>query len=54
MRDIAELLERKRALLDLRQNAEPEQLAKIEHDLRDIDETLTRLESKEAPPTAPR
>jgi hypothetical protein len=54
MRDIAALLERKRALLDLRQKAEAEQLAKIEHDLREIDKTLTCLESKEAPSTAPR
>jgi hypothetical protein len=38
MRDIAELLERKRAVLDLGQKAEAELLAKNEQDLREIDE----------------
>jgi hypothetical protein len=54
MRDIAELLERKRKLLDRRQEVGPEHLAALEHELHEIDEALTRLESKEAPPTAPR
>ena len=54
MYDVAELLERKRRLLDRRQDAGSESLAAVEHELRQIDEALTRLELKEAPPTAPR
>jgi hypothetical protein len=54
MRDIAELLERKRKLLDRRQQVGPEHLAAVEHELQKIDEALTRLESKEALPTVPR
>jgi hypothetical protein len=38
---------------DVRQKAEPEQLAKIENDLREIDKTLTGLQSKKVPPNAP-
>jgi len=53
MRDIAELLERKRKLLDRRQAVGPEHLAAVERELQEIDQALTRLESKEAPPTAP-
>ena len=53
MRHIAELLERKRMLLDRRREADPEQLAEIERDLKEIDRTLSRLELEEAPPTAP-
>jgi hypothetical protein len=53
MCDVAELLERKRMLLDRRQEARPEELAAVDHELQEIDEALTRLESKEAPPTAP-
>jgi hypothetical protein len=53
MLDVAELLERKRTLLDLRQEAEPEHRAAVERELQKIDEALTRLESKETPPTAP-
>jgi hypothetical protein len=53
MDDIAELLERKRKLLDRRQEAGYEHLAAVEHELQEIDEALTRLELKEAPPTAP-
>jgi len=54
MYDIAELLERKRKLLDRRQDAGSEHLAAVEHELQEIDEALTRLELREAPPTAPR
>jgi hypothetical protein len=54
MYDIAELLERKRKLLDRRQEAGYEYLAAVERELQQIDEVLTRLESTEAPPTAPR
>jgi hypothetical protein len=53
MRKVVELRERKRTLLDRRQEAHPEQLAEIERDLQEIDRILTRLESEEAPPTAP-
>ena len=53
MRDIAELLERKRMLLDRRQEAGPEFLDLVEKELQQIDRALTRLESKETPPTAP-
>ena len=53
MRDIAELLERKRMLLDRRQEAGPDLLDEVEKELQEIDRALTRLESKEAPPTAP-
>jgi hypothetical protein len=54
MRDIAKLLERKRKLIDRRQEVGPEHLAAVEHELQEIDAALTLLESKEAPPTAPR
>ncbi|MBR0939385.1 hypothetical protein [Bradyrhizobium jicamae] len=47
MRDIAELLERKRTLLDRRQDAEPGLLAVVELELEEIDRTLTRLESRQ-------
>lgn len=53
MRNIAELLDRKRTLLDRRHEAGPEHLAEVEHELQEIDEALSRLESKDAPPTAP-
>jgi hypothetical protein len=53
MRNVAELLERKRTLLDRRQEAGPDHLAEVEHELHEIDEALSRLESKDAPPTAP-
>ena len=53
MRNVAELLERKRTLLDRRHEAGREHLAEVEHELQEIDEALSRLEAKEAPPTAP-
>jgi hypothetical protein len=53
MPDVAELLERKRALLDRRQEAGPARFAAVELELREIDDMLTRLESREAPTTAP-
>jgi hypothetical protein len=53
MRDAARLLERNRVLLDRRQEANPGSLTRIEEELRKIDRALTRLESKEASPTAP-
>jgi hypothetical protein len=52
MMDVAELLERKRTLIERRQEAEPEYFAEIDHELHEIDEALTRVESKETPPTA--
>jgi hypothetical protein len=45
MRDVAELLERKRTLLDRRQEAEPDCLAEVEQELQEIDQALSRLES---------
>lgn len=54
MRDIAELLERKRKLLDRRQEVGPEHLAAVEQELQEIDEALSRLESRQTPPNAPR
>lgn len=53
MSNVAELLERKRTLLDRRHEAGLEHLAEVEHELQEIDDVLSRLESKEAPPTAP-
>jgi hypothetical protein len=53
MLDVAELLERKRTLLDLRHEAGPDRRAAVERELQEIDEALTRLESKETPRTAP-
>ncbi|WP_439373097.1 hypothetical protein [Bradyrhizobium sp. DASA03120] len=54
MRDVAELLERKRMLLARREEAEPHRLAEIEREIQEIDEVLSQLESKEAPLTAPK
>ena len=53
MRNVAELLERKRTLLDRRHVVGTEHLAEVEHELHEIDEALSRLESTDAPPTAP-
>jgi len=53
MRNVAELLERKRTLLDRRHEAGSEHLAEVEHELHEIDKALSQLESKDAPPTAP-
>ncbi|QQO13228.1 hypothetical protein JJB99_27995 [Bradyrhizobium diazoefficiens] len=50
---VAELLERKRTLLDDRQEASPDRLIALDHELEEIDDYLTRLEWAEAPPTAP-
>jgi hypothetical protein len=53
MRNIAELLERKRTLLDRRHEVGSKHLAEVEHELHEIDEALSRLECMDAPPTAP-
>ena len=53
MRDVAELLERKRVLLDRREGAAPNILAQVERELREINEELARLEELTAPATAP-
>ena len=53
MREAAKLLERKRKLLARRQEGNSEHLAAIERELKNIDDALTRLEVKDAPPTAP-
>jgi hypothetical protein len=46
MRDVAELLERKRTLLDRRQEAKPDRLVDVEHELREIDQALSRLKAE--------
>ena len=46
MRDVAELLERKRTLLDRRQDAKPDRLVDVEHELREIDLALSRLKAE--------
>ena len=46
MRDVAELLERKRTLLDRRQEAKPDRLVDVEHELREIDLALSRLKAE--------
>ncbi|WFU69312.1 hypothetical protein [Bradyrhizobium sp. CB2312] len=48
---VAELLERKRALLDDRQEASAERLIALDRELEEIDDRLSRLEWTEAPPT---
>lgn len=54
MNRIAELLERKRFLLARKQDqTDRNLLAVIQHDLREIDAALTRLEMEQVPPTAP-
>lgn len=50
---VAELLERKRTLLDDRQEASPDRLIALDHEIEEIDGYLTRVEWAEAPPTAP-
>ncbi|MCK1733945.1 hypothetical protein IVA79_08250 [Bradyrhizobium sp. 138] len=45
MRGVAEILERKRELLDRRQEAGPARFAAVERELEEIDALLTRLES---------
>ena len=48
MSKIEEPLERKRSLLKrMQEQADPERLAEIERGLKEIDETLNRLESEE-------
>jgi hypothetical protein len=42
MRDVAELLERKRMLLDRREEAKPDRSAEIDKELREIDRALSR------------
>jgi hypothetical protein len=42
MRDVTELLERRRTLLDRRQEAKPDRLAEIDKELREIDQALSR------------
>lgn len=53
MRNVVELLVQKRTLLDRRQAADQDGLVKVDEELREIDRDLSRLESKETPPTAP-
>lgn len=48
MRDVAELLERKKTLLDRRREGKAGKVAEVEQELREIDEVLSRLEGKEA------
>ena len=44
MRNVAELLERKRRLLDRRHEVGPEHLAEVEHELHEIDAALSQLD----------
>jgi hypothetical protein len=53
MPNVAELLERKRTLIDRRHEAGHQHLAEVEHELEEIDKALSRLESRESPPTVP-
>jgi hypothetical protein len=46
MRDVTELLERKRTLLDRRQEAKPDRLVDVERELREIDQALSRLKAE--------
>lgn len=48
MHGVAEILERKRKLLDRRQEAGPARFAAVERELEEIDAVLTRLESTAA------
>lgn len=51
---IARLLERKRTLVDLKyEETDRELVAGIERRLKEIDDTLTSIETEQAPPTAP-
>jgi hypothetical protein len=46
MSNVAELLERKRTLLDrMQKQSEPERLAETQHELQEIDESLNRIEA---------
>lgn len=53
MRGLADILERKRKVLDRRREAEPARLAAVERELQEIGAVLTRPESVEAAPAAP-
>jgi chaperonin cofactor prefoldin len=56
MANVAELLKRKRTLLErMQEQPDTEQLEKIEHDLKEINDALNRLEAErsDAPPIAP-
>jgi hypothetical protein len=55
MANVAELLKRKRTLLErMQEQPDTEQLEKIEHDLKEINDALNRLEAErsDAPPIA--
>ena len=56
MSNVAELLERKRTLLDrMQKQPEPECIVEIRHELQEIDEVLNRIESDELDaPIAPK
>lgn len=53
MHGLADILERKRKLLDRRQEAGPARFAAVERELQEIDAVLTRPESVGAAPAAP-
>jgi hypothetical protein len=51
--DVLALLERKRVLLERRQQTPSVRVPEIERELREIDRALTRLEMEDVPPTVP-
>ena len=53
MSDVLALLERKRVLLERRQQTPSVRVPEIERELREIDRALTRLEMEDVPPTVP-
>jgi hypothetical protein len=56
MSNVAELLERKRTLLDrMQKQSDPERLLETQHELQEIDESLNRIEAdKLDAPIAPK
>jgi hypothetical protein len=49
--DVLALLERKRVLLERRQQTPSARVPEIEREIREIDRALTRLEMEDVPPT---
>ncbi len=51
--DVLALLDRKRVLLERRQQTPSVLVPEIERELRELDRALTRLEMEDVPPTVP-
>ena len=51
--DVLALLDRKRVLLERRQQTPSVRVPEIERELRELDRALTRLEMEDVPPTVP-